>query len=158
MFDNGNEAQRTAAIQEIVQGGHIKTINTLVDRLNSTSGTGGTSQERTALRTALSQSSVTRSAAHLGTTKGLEAIQNGTATTGSLYQQAYNDGVYNEATVATQNPDSIDGMGQHLSSSQITNITNTYFGAANNPRTAQYISPASAAAIERIQPNRRPQP
>lgn len=155
ILENGSEEERIAAIKQIAQNGDVPTIHAVIDALNVETGKGSTAAERHAFVESLEKSSVGRGAAHLTTKSGLRAIADGTATTGSLYRQAYAENKYNAATMASQSADSIAGMGQYFNDVQIGKVTNEFFKATNNERTSHLINPASTEALGNIQPGRR---
>lgn len=148
MLSPGDEERNAAIIQEIVGSGNLEAVHRLIDKL-SDSGEGGTVVEREALVGAIQKSGLAGQASHLQN-EGLETIKNGSATTQSLYQSAYQRGDYNqESVVSTQSAEALANMGRYLNRGQRHQVRQTFRAAESNNRYNKNIT-QSARDVARM--------
>lgn len=143
MLTPGDEERNAAIIQEIVSSGNLEAVHRLIDRLSS-NGQGGTVTERKALVSAIQSSSLAAQATHLQGKGTEEAIMNGSASTQSLYQAAYQRGDYQrESVVSTQSAEALASMGRHLNRAQRHQVRQTFASAEANNRYNKDITQAA---------------
>lgn len=139
--ETASEYDRAAHTRKLVSIGDLDTLHKLIDHQDSLPDV-----VRKSLASGLKE--MGKSAPiHLSYEDALRQIENGTANTKQLYQNAYRRGAYTESNLVRQPRQAIQAMGASLNRAQIADIKTTWSNAKAESKYAQYISPAKDAAV-----------
>lgn len=149
-LDSDDMATAAASAQRIVESGDVDSINQMIDKLHTLQDSSNTTMLRDRVGQIVKNSTAAKTNAHLRDPDNLNAIQNGSATTRSMYQHTANrptGGYSDPQTAIRESPQSIAEMQNHLNDTQLRNFVNAFNTARSRDRSSGDATVGATEAV-----------